>query len=68
MWSKETADTLRWAMNGKKNEWVMSTVDTGLTVRMWRSIPHWIYTRDGMGYKGSTREARRNKLFTEHKT
>ncbi len=65
VWSKETADTLRWAMNGKKNEWVLSTVDTEtLAVRMWRSIPHWIYTRDGMGYK-----RRKKKLFVlDHKT
>lgn len=52
VWSEETAKTLRWAMNGKKNEWVMSTVNTGtITSRMWRSVPHWLYTRDGMGYK-----------------
>lgn len=50
VWSSDAAKTMRWAMNGKKNEWVMSS-----TMRMWRSVPHWIYTRDGMGY-GSRRK------------
>ena len=64
MWTSD----LKWGMNSKPLEWVLSTVDTGTIVsyqpKMWRSIPHWIYTRDGMGYQGS-----RKKLFVmEHKT
>lgn len=55
VWSKETAELLRWGINGRKNEWVIGTIHTGNRppLRMWRSIPHWIYKRDGMGYRGA---------------